>query len=262
MIDVAANLAAVRDRIARAAERAGRDPASVRLVAAAKTKPAEMVRAAIAAGLTDVGENYVQEAAAKRAAVGDRARWHLIGHLQRNKAARAVEIFDCIQTLDSAALGAALSRHAVTGGRTLSVLIEVRLGGETSKSGVEPDALPGLLAALRLPGLAVEGLMTVPPPGDPESARPHFRALREWRDRLGLRELSMGMTDDFEVAIEEGRRWCASAAPSLARVREPRRGAEKGEPAMGGRTATGRVVRAATPRRASDSSVAATWRRR
>jgi hypothetical protein len=204
VIDVAANVAAIRARIARAAERAGRDPRSVRLIAAAKTKPAALVRAAIDAGVTDIGENYVQEAAAKRAAAGPGARWHLIGHLQRNKAARAVEIFDCIQTVDSAALGAALSRRAVAQGRTAHVLIEVRLGGEATKHGVEPGALPALVEALRLPALLVEGLMTVPPPGDPESVRPHFRSLRECGGRLGLRELSMGMTDDFEVAIEEG----------------------------------------------------------
>ena len=204
MIDVAANLAAVRVRMASAAQRAGRDPETVRLIAATKTKPAALVRAAIDAGATDIGENYVQEASAKRAEVGDGARWHLIGHLQRNKAARAVEVFDCVQTVDSAALGAALSRHAAAQGRTLRVLIEVRLGGEATKNGVEPDELPALVEALRLPSLLVDGLMTVPPPGDPESARPHFRILREWRDRLGLRELSMGMSDDFEVAIEEG----------------------------------------------------------
>lgn len=204
MIDVAANVAAVRARIAAAAARVGRDPQSVRLIVATKTKPAEMVRAAIAAGVTDVGENYVQEAQAKQAAVGASARWHLIGHLQRNKAARAVELFDCIQTVDSAALGAALSRHGVAQGRTVRVLIEVRLGGEATKHGVEPEALPPLLQALRLPALVVDGLMTVPPPDESERVRPHFRALREWRDRLGLRELSMGMTDDFEVAIEEG----------------------------------------------------------
>ncbi|HSQ00963.1 MAG TPA: YggS family pyridoxal phosphate-dependent enzyme [Candidatus Dormibacteraeota bacterium] len=204
MSEIAANLNAVRARIARAATRAGRDPQTVRLIAVSKTKSADAVRAAIAAGATDIGENYVQEAQAKRAAVGDGARWHLIGHLQRNKAARAVEIFDCIQTVDSAALGAALSRSAAARGRTLRVLVEVRLGGEATKSGVEPAALPTLLAALQLPGLLVEGLMTVPPAGDAEAVRPHFRALRALRDRAGLRELSMGMSDDFEVAIEEG----------------------------------------------------------
>lgn len=205
MSDVAANVRAVRERIARAAERAGRDPASVRLIAVSKTQPAEAVRAALDAGVTDVGENYVQEGQAKRAAVGDAgAAWHLIGHLQRNKAARAIEAFDCIQTVDSAALGAALSRQAQALGRSVRLLVEVRLGGEASKNGVDPEALPALLAALQLPGLAVEGLMTVPPPGEPEQARPHFRALRALAERAGLRELSMGMSDDYEVAIEEG----------------------------------------------------------
>ena len=204
MIDVAANLAAVRARIARAAERARRDPAGVRLIAVSKTMPAALVRAAIDAGATDVGENYVQEAIDKRAAVGDGARWHLIGHLQRNKAARAVETFDCIQTIDSPALAAAVARHAAAAGRTMRVLLEVKLGGEASKSGVPPADLPALLDAARVSALVVDGLMTVPPPGEPEAARPHFRALRELAARHGLRELSMGMTDDFEVAIEEG----------------------------------------------------------
>lgn len=204
MVDVAANLAAVRARIAAAARRAGRDPAEVRLIAAAKTKPAALVRAAIAAGVTDVGENYVQEAAAKRAEVGAGARWHLIGHLQRNKAAKALDTFDCIQTVDSAALGAALARHAAARDRTLHVLVEVRLGGEASKSGVEPEALPALLAALRDPHLVVDGLMTVPPPGPADAVRPFFRQLRALAAQAGLRELSMGMTDDFEIAIEEG----------------------------------------------------------
>lgn len=204
MIDVAANLAAVRARIARAAERARRDPAAVRLIAVSKTMPAALVRAAIDAGATDVGENYVQEAVEKRAAVGDGARWHLIGHLQRNKAARAVETFDCIQTVDSAGLAAAIARHAAAKDTTVRVLLEVKLGGEASKSGVLPADLPALLDAVRLPSLLIEGLMTVPPPGEPEAARPHFRALRELAARHGLRELSMGMSDDFEVAIEEG----------------------------------------------------------
>ncbi len=202
---MAANLAAVRARIAAAARRAGRDPASVRLIAVAKTKSAALVQAAIAAGVTDIGENYVQEAVAKRAAVVDGgARWHLIGHLQRNKAAKAVEAFDCIQTLDSAPLGAALARHAAARGRALRVLVEVRLGGEATKSGVEPAALPALLDAVRDPHLVIDGLMTVPPPGTPERVRPYFRELRALAARAGLRELSMGMTDDFEVAIEEG----------------------------------------------------------
>jgi len=204
VVDVAANLAAVRARIARAAERAGRDPGSVHLIAVSKTKPAALVRAALAAGATDFGENYVQEAVAKRAEVGAGGRWHLIGHLQRNKAARAVETFDCIHTVDSAALGTALARHAAEQQRTIHVLVEVRVGGEATKSGVDPEALPALLAELQSPALVVDGLMTVPPPGDPEAARPHFRTLRALGERAGLRELSMGMSDDFEIAIEEG----------------------------------------------------------
>ncbi len=162
------------------------------------------MRAAIDAGATDIGENYVQEAVTKRAEVGAGGCWHLIGHLQRNKAARAVEVFDCIQTVDSAPLAAALARQAEVRQRPIRVLVEVRLGGEASKSGVEPGDLPALLAALRHPALVVDGLMTVPPPGEPEAARRHFRALRELGERAGLRELSMGMSDDFEVAIEEG----------------------------------------------------------
>ena len=205
MIDVAANVAAVRGRIARAAERAGRDPASVALIAAAKTKSAAMVDEAIAAGIADVGENYVREAAGKRAAVTRAARWHMIGHLQRNKARRAVEVFDAIHSLDNAALGEALSRSAEASNRAISVLIEVNLAGEATKSGVRPDDLPDLTSRLQaLPRLSVDGLMAIPPPADAEETRPLFRRLRELRDRLGLRELSMGMTDDFEVAVEEG----------------------------------------------------------
>jgi pyridoxal phosphate enzyme (YggS family) len=204
MIDIAANLASVRRRIVDAAARAGRDPQAVTLIAVAKTKPAALVRAALAAGATDIGENYVQEGAAKRAAVDATARWHLIGHLQRNKAARAVEAFDCIHTVDSAALGMALARHAAARQVPLRVLIEVNLAGEATKSGIAPADLAALLADLRDPHLAIDGLMTVPPPSAPEEARPWFRRLRALRDTAGLRELSMGMTDDFEVAIEEG----------------------------------------------------------
>jgi pyridoxal phosphate enzyme (YggS family) len=206
MIDVAANVAAVRRRIARAAERARRDPSTVVLIAAAKTKSAALVGEAIAAGIADVGENYVQEAAVKRAQVTGPARWHMIGHLQRNKARRACEVFDVIQSVDDVALGEALSRCGEAAGRAIPVLIEVNLGGETSKSGVDPHALAEIATHLRaLPHLAVQGLMAIPPPGAAaEDARPHFRRLRELRDRLELRELSMGMTDDFEVAIEEG----------------------------------------------------------
>lgn len=205
MTDVAANVALVRERVRRAAERAGRDPASIVLVAAAKKKPAFMVEAAIAAGITDIGENYVQEAAVKRSAVTLPARWHMIGHLQRNKAKRAVEIFDLIQSVDSLELARVLGRCGADRKCPVRVLIEVNLGGESTKSGTAPEEVPLLVARLHeVPYLAVEGLMTIPPPGPPESSRPFFRRLRELRDELGLKELSMGMTADFEVAIEEG----------------------------------------------------------
>jgi hypothetical protein len=205
MIDVAANVAAVRTRIARAAERVRRNAADVVLVAAAKKKSAGLVDAAIAAGVTDIGENYVQEAATKRSQVRGVARWHMIGHLQRNKAARAVAVFDTIETVDSAGLGQALSRQAESIGRTVDVLVEVNLAGEATKSGTAPSAVPDLLAELTgLPNLHVKGLMTIPPAGSPEDSRRYFRQLRELAEGLGLRELSMGMTADFEVAVEEG----------------------------------------------------------
>jgi PLP dependent protein len=204
MIDVAANLAAVRTRIAAAAARAGRPAAGVRLIAVSKTKPVELVRAAVAAGATDVGENYVQEAVAKRAALDAAVCWHLIGHLQRNKAAQALATFDVIHSVDSMALGETLARHAAARAVPARVLVEVNIGGEASKHGVAPAALPALLARLRDPHLVIEGLMAVPPPGPPAATRRYFRQLRELRDAAGLRELSMGMTDDFEVAIEEG----------------------------------------------------------
>ena len=203
-MDIAANIAAVQRRVAAAAARVGRDPAGVRLIAVSKTQPAERVQAAIAAGARDIGENYVQEAAAKRDAIGAAVRWHLIGHLQRNKAARALELFDLIHSVDTVSLGEALARHAAARGTPARVLVEVNVGGEASKRGVSPAALPALLEGLRDPHLVVEGLMTVPPPGAAERTRGYFRQLRALRDAAGLPELSMGMTDDFEIAIEEG----------------------------------------------------------
>ena len=214
MTDVAVNWQAVRTRVAAAARRAGRDPQAVRIIAVAKTKPVEMIEQAVAAGATDIGENYVQEAAEKIPRVVAPVTWHLIGHLQRNKAAHAVELFDVIHTLDSVALGETLARHALRRAQHVRVLIEVNIGGEATKRGVAPADVAGLLAKLaHQQWLVIDGLMTIPPPGvSAECARPYFRALRELRDRLRndapanapLRELSMGMTDDFEVAIEEG----------------------------------------------------------
>jgi len=203
----------VRGRIARAAARAGRDSESVVLVGVVKTVPAEVVREALALGLRDLGENRVQEAEAHVAAIGrDAARWHMIGHLQRNKAGRAVELFDRVHGVDSEDLAGSLSRRAVAAGRRLPVLVEVNVSGEASKFGVSPALLDALLERVAgLPGLALEGLMTVGPAAvRPEDARPGFARLRSLRDQaerslgLALHELSMGMSGDFEVAVEEG----------------------------------------------------------
>ncbi|HVO23977.1 MAG TPA: YggS family pyridoxal phosphate-dependent enzyme [Candidatus Margulisiibacteriota bacterium] len=214
MTDVAANWQQVCDQAAAAALRAGRDPESVRIIAVSKTKPIEMIAQAIAAGATDIGENYVQEAAPKIHRITAPVTWHMIGHLQRNKAGRAVELFDVIHTLDGVPLGLALARRGEQRGRPVRVLIEVNTGGEASKSGVAPAEVARMLTALAAqPGLLIEGLMTVPPVAtSAQAVRPHFRTLRELRARLQsgasanapLRELSMGMSDDFTVAIEEG----------------------------------------------------------
>jgi PLP dependent protein len=211
MIDIAANIAHVRERVARAAERAGRLADSVRILAVSKTKAAALVSEAIRAGVDDVGENYVQEAAAKIPLVNEPARWHLIGHLQRNKVARALDLFEMIQTVDSVELADALDRRARLRGRVARVLIEVNIGGEPRKAGVSPGGLGDFVRALReYPNLRVEGLMTVPPLAPvAESARPWFSRMRRLREQLApinpaMVELSMGMTDDFEVAVEEG----------------------------------------------------------
>jgi pyridoxal phosphate enzyme (YggS family) len=208
--EIADRLEAVRERIVAAARRANRDPKSVRLVLATKTQPPDALRAACRAGARDFGENYVQEAIAKRDALGDLPglRWHLIGHLQTNKARAAAESFDLIQTLDSVRLADALARARPS--PPVRVLVEVNLGGETSKSGVAPQHAEGLITETR-DKVEIAGLMTIPPPAEsPDRARTYFARLRELRDRLAastglaLSELSMGMTDDFEVAIEEG----------------------------------------------------------
>jgi len=203
----------IRGRIAAAAARSGRSAGRVTLVGVTKTVAVEVVRAAVALGLTDLGESRVQEAQSKILAVGrDRARWHLIGHLQRNKAARAVELFDRVHGVDDADLAGALSRHAASSGRSLPVLAEVNVSGEASKFGVAPEGLEPLLERIAaLPGLRLDGLMTVGAAVEhAEAARAGFARLRALRDRaeqrLGqeLPELSMGMSGDFEVAVEEG----------------------------------------------------------
>jgi pyridoxal phosphate enzyme (YggS family) len=190
-------VASVRARIDAAAARAGRDPSEVTLVAATKTVDAERVRAVVAAGVPDVGENRAQELLEK-APVVDGARWHFVGTLQRNKVRALAPWVVCWHSVDREALGAEIARRAAGA----HVLVEVNVAGEPQKGGCAPTQAPGLVDVLRSQGLEVDGLMTVPPAdGDP---RPWFADLRELAERLGLRELSMGMTADFEIAVEEG----------------------------------------------------------
>jgi len=209
--DLAARLAAVREEVGAAARRAGRDVARVGIVAVTKTLPPAAVRAALGAGLADVGENYVQEARAKRDALGAGGRWHLIGGLQRNKVRLAVATFDHVQTVDSAAVARALAEEAARAGRRLAVSIQVNAAADPRKRGLSPDDAPALAEAiLGLPELRLEGLMTIGPQGPAEQTRSCFRLLRELRDDLGKRlgvelpHLCMGMSDDFPVAVEEG----------------------------------------------------------
>ena len=200
---------AARARIGDACRRCGRLPERVRLIGVAKGRTMAQVAALIAAGVNDVGGNYLQETQEQRAAVGaaPSVRWHGIGHLQRNKARAAVALFDVIQSVDSAALAVALDRHVSTP-HPLGVLMQVNVSGEATKSGVSPAEVPALVDAVRhLPHLRLLGFMTMAPlAADPEEARPHFRQLRHLRDAIdpAMTELSMGMSDDFEVAIEEG----------------------------------------------------------
>ncbi|MBZ5701108.1 MAG: YggS family pyridoxal phosphate-dependent enzyme [Acidobacteriia bacterium] len=219
---IAENLRKIRERMARAAGRAGRRPEEITLVGVSKTFPAECIREAFEAGVRHFAENRVQEWEGKRGAVQDLpATWHLIGHLQSNKAARAARLFDCVDSLDDAGLAQRLDRARapilsgraeVPSAKKLRVLLEVRLAPEETKSGIAEAELPALAEkVLALPQLDLGGLMCIPPfLEDPERVRPYFRRLRELRDvlaqRLGrpLAVLSMGMSHDFEAAIEEG----------------------------------------------------------
>ncbi len=207
------NLDRVYDRISGAAERAGREASSIHLIAVSKTKPLSMIQEALRAGVTDFGENRVQEALGK-ISPDDGARWHLIGPLQRNKARFAAQAFDMIHSVDRLSLGQELDRRLQQAGRIMPVLIQVNTSSEETKAGVAPDRtldLAGDLSALS--GLSIRGLMTIPAFNpDPEQARPAFQLLRETRDRIAaagisgvdMDVLSMGMSHDFEVAIEEG----------------------------------------------------------
>jgi len=213
---LAVRLADVRARVGAAAQRSGRKPDEVRLIAISKTHPASVIKQVCQLGATDFGENRVQEAEGKIAEIGrEQVRWHLVGHLQANKARRAVSLFDVIHSVDTLDLAKRLDRLCVEEGReSLPILIQVDLGHEETKSGIDELELTHLVEALGpLTHLKLIGLMTLPPFfDDPEQSRPFFRRLRELRDELNQRgafgdrtgELSMGMTHDFEVAIEEG----------------------------------------------------------
>lgn len=214
MISVQKNIEGIRERIAEAALRSGRKPEAVKLMAVTKTVDDERIMEAIQCGVDIIGENYVQEAKRKIERMGRSIQWHLIGHLQSNKAKYAVKLFDMIHSVDRISLARELDRRSKMVERVTPVLIEVNVSGEETKSGIpREEAIHLLREVARLENLAVKGLMTMPAWfDDPEDARPYFTGLRELRDMvvdadipgLEMRELSMGMTDDFEVAVEEG----------------------------------------------------------
>ena len=214
MVDVCANYRRILDRINEAAAKAGRSAQEIKLLAAAKSQSVELVQAAIASGVRLIGENYVQEAEDKRRVISEPVEWHMIGHLQRNKAKAAIKIFDLIQTLDSVALALELDKVGKNQGKTVRTLIEVNLGDEASKSGIGQDKVAELLKRVGdLAYVRVEGLMAVPPFKEkPEEVRPYFCALKDLQVELqrlkipnvSLNQLSMGMTHDYPIAVEEG----------------------------------------------------------
>jgi hypothetical protein len=214
MVDVPTNYRNILERIGEAAVKAQRKPEDIKLLGAAKSQSVDLVQAAVACGVRLIGENYVQEAKHKRGVIAQPIEWHMIGHLQRNKAKAAVELFDVIESLDSAVLARELDKEGAKRGKIVRTLIEVNLAGEQSKSGLAKNQVRGLLdEAAKLPHLAIEGLMTVPPfQENPEAARRYFRELCELRAVLSefrrpnvdLKELSMGMTHDYAIAVEEG----------------------------------------------------------
>jgi len=213
-MDVEDNIRHAREVIAEAARRSGRPASEIRLMAVTKTVDDGRILAAMRAGVEIIGENYVQEAKRKLEKLEKQGEWHLIGRLQTNKAKYAVHLFDMIHSVDRMELAAELDRRARSAGRVIPILIEVNISGEESKSGVPLNSAPDLIRLVApLNNLLIRGLMTMPPWfDDPEESRPYFRALRELRDKIAreaiprveMRELSMGMTDDYVVAIEEG----------------------------------------------------------
>jgi PLP dependent protein len=234
-MSIAENIVNVRRRIQAAAARAGRDPGEIMLMAVSKTFPAESIREAYEAGIRFFGENRVQEFVTKAEAVRDldEAHWHMIGHLQTNKAAKAAELFHAIDSVDSLKLAEKLNDLAHGAGKKLAILIEVNVGGEEAKTGIAPDSpeLDRLLsAASQLEHLEIGGLMTVPPfAEDPQTAQPYFRRLRELQAQIaarrlpavGMDTLSMGMSHDFEVAIEEGST-CVRVGTAIFGMRSPK----------------------------------------
>ncbi len=214
MLDVSANHRRIVDSIVRAATKSRRDAGEVKLLAASKSQSVELIRAAVGAGIVLIGENYVQEAARKKPLITDPLEWHMIGHLQRNKVKLAVELFDVFESLDNVALARELDKEGQKRNKTIRVFVEVNLAEEQSKTGVGEDKAASLVRQIvSLSNLHVEGLMSVPPyKENPEAARPYFRRLRQLREKLTeiqapnleLRELSMGMSHDYAVAVEEG----------------------------------------------------------
>ncbi|MBI5198570.1 MAG: YggS family pyridoxal phosphate-dependent enzyme [Nitrospirae bacterium] len=219
MLSIAENIKVVRDRIEAAVKRSGRDPSEIKLVAVSKTVDIDRIKEAVIAGITILGENRVQEAQKKVASyelrvVGRKIEWHMVGHLQTNKAKTAIRLFDLIHSVDSLRLAEEIDRESRKTGKVQDVLVEVNLAGEETKHGVSKEGTISLLKEMsKLKNISVKGLMTMPPfSEDPEKVRPYFRRLREIRDNINelrvtgyeLRDLSMGMSNDFEVAIEEG----------------------------------------------------------
>ena len=211
MSAVKQNLLSVMEKIEKGARKAGRDPKEIKLVAVSKTVEAARIIEAIEAGVTILGENYVQEAQKKIEEIGRRVSWHFIGHLQSNKAKYAVRLFDMIHSLDSIPLAEELNRRAVQSDRVMKVMIEVNLSKEVTKFGTDEEMMLNLAKRIqRLRHLSLEGLMTMPPYFDsPEMSRPYYIALRELKEKMAkegipMKELSMGMSNDFEIAIEEG----------------------------------------------------------
>jgi len=214
MADVAANYRAIVERVKQAAVSTGRDPREIKILAAAKAQDIKSIEAAIVAGVLLIGENYVQEASLKRKGLPTSVEWHLIGHLQRNKAKAAVEIFDVIESLDNAELARELDKEGRKRNARVRAFIEINVGGEETKSGIAKAKVADLLRTIgQLDHLSIEGLMTVPPFREEcEETRPYFQEMRQLRDELhslklpnvDLRELSMGMTHDYLIAVEEG----------------------------------------------------------